>query len=376
MGSRLLGMIIKEFLHLIRDPMAVVLALFLPVFMLFIFGYAVNTDVKHISTVVLDQSVSTDSQKLLEAFNNSQYFNLRYRAQSPAELTRLIDEGKAKVGIVIPPDYSKRQSRQSAQIQVIVDASDPLVATSAINAATSLGLQRSLQVFTRSLTGTALLQRDDEPPVDFRVRAWYNPDLISAIFIVPGLIGALLLQSTIAVMAVTVVREREKGTLEALIVSPVRRWELMLGKIIPNLLVAYGQMTMALLVAHYVFEMPIRGSLTLLYALSLVFMWGTLGIGIYVSTVARTVAQAMQMSMLTLLPSIYLSGLLFPIEGMPRAAQYLAAIIPLTYYLRIVRGILLKGVGLSSLWPNVLPLIAFGAIIFTLAVLRFRKSLD
>jgi len=369
-------MIIKEFLHLIRDPMAVVLALFLPVFMLFIFGYAVNTDVKHISTVVLDQSVSTDSQKLLEAFNNSQYFNLRYRAQSPAELTRLIDEGKAKVGIVIPPDYSKRQSRQSAQIQVIVDASDPLVATSAINAATSLGLQSSLQVFTRSLTGTALLQRDDEPPVDFRVRAWYNPDLISAIFIVPGLIGALLLQSTIAVMAVTVVREREKGTLEALIVSPVRRWELMLGKIIPNLLVAYGQMTMALLVAHYVFEMPIRGSLTLLYALSLVFMWGTLGIGIYVSTVARTVAQAMQMSMLTLLPSIYLSGLLFPIEGMPRAAQYLAAIIPLTYYLRIVRGILLKGVGLSSLWPNVLPLIAFGAIIFTLAVLRFRKSLD
>jgi len=277
---------------------------------------------------------------------------------------------------VIPPDYAKRLTRQAAEIQVIVDASDPMVATSAINAATSLGLQRSIQVLSRNLEGTALRRRIDEPPVDFRVRAWYNPDLVSAIFIVPGLIGAMLMQTTIATMAVTVVREREKGTLEALIVSPIRRWELMLGKIIPNLLVAYGQMTMALLVASFVFDVPIRGSLPLLYALSLLFMWGTLGIGIYVSTAARTVPQAMQLSFLTFLPSIYLSGLLFPIEGMPEAAQYLAAVIPLTYYLRIVRGIVLKGVGLDHLWPNVLPLLAFGAVIFTLAVLRFRKSLD
>jgi len=369
-------MIIKEFIHLVRDPMAVVASLFIPVLMLFIFGWAVNTDVKHIPTVVVDQSGSAQARELLEALENSQYFHLRYRVQGQAEMTRLIDEGKAKVAVVIPPDYAKRQSRQSAQIQVIVDASDPLVATSAINSASSLGLQRSIEVLTRNLQGTAILRRMDEPPVDFRVRAWYNPDLVSAIFIVPGLIGALLLQSTIATMAVTVVREREKGTLEALIVSPVRRWELMLGKIIPNLLVAYGQMTMALLVAHYVFGTPIRGSLTLLYTLSLIFMWGTLGIGIYVSTAARTVAQAMQLSMITLLPSIYLSGLLFPIEGMPKAAQYLAAVIPLTYYLRIVRGILLKGVGLAELWPNLLPLIAFGAVIFTLSVLRFRKSLD
>lgn len=376
MGSRLLGMIVKEFLHLMRDPMAVVAALFLPVLMLFIFGWAVNTDVKHIATAVLDQSRSTASQKLLEAFENSRYFNLHYRVDSPAQMTRLIDEGKAKVGIVIPPDYARQLTRQRARIQVLVDASDPLVATSAINSATSLGLQRSIQVLSRDLQGTALQRIEDEPPVDFRVRAWYNPELLSAIFIVPGLIGALLLQSTIAMMAITVVKEREKGTLEALIVSPVRRWELMLGKIIPNLVVAYGQMTMALLVAHYVFDMPVRGSLTLLYVLSLVFMWGTLGIGIYVSTVSRTVAQAMQLSMLTLLPSIYLSGLLFPIEGMPRGAQYLAALIPLTYYLRIVRGILLKGVGVAALWPNILPLVAFGAVIFTLSVLKFRKSLD
>jgi len=258
---------------------------------------------------------------------------------------------------------------------VVVDASDPLVATSAVNAANSLGLKRSIAVLERNLAGTMLARRA-ELPVDVRVRAWYNPDLVSAIFIVPGLIGALLLQTTIAAMAVTVVREREKGTLEALIVSPIRRWELLLGKIIPNLVVAYGQMTMALVVAHFVFDVPIRGSLTLLYALSLVFMMGTLGIGIYVSTAARTVPQAMQLSFLTFLPSVYLSGLLFPIEGMPEGAQYLAAVIPLTYYLRIVRGIVLKGVGLGELWPNVLPLVVFGVIVFTLSVLRFRKQLD
>jgi ABC-2 type transport system permease protein len=226
-------------------------------------------------------------------------------------------------------------------------------------------------VLAQTVEGTALRRA-----VDFRVRAWYNPDLVSAVFIVPGLIGALLMQTTITQMAVSVVREREKGTLEALVVSPIRRWELLLGKIIPNMLVAYGQMTMALLVAHFVFDVPIRGSLVLLYALSLVFMWGTLGIGIFLSAAARTVPQAMQLAFLTFLPSIYLSGLLFPIEGMPAGAQYLASVIPLTYYLRVVRGIVLKGIGLEYLWPNLLPLIAFGAIVFTLAVLRFRKTLE
>ena len=375
MGSRLFGMIAKEFIHLRRDVLAVTLALFVPVVMLFIFGWAINTDVKHIPTAVWDQSGNVEARTLVEAMENSRYFNVTYWVRSHAELTRLIDLGKAKVGVVIPPDYARRLSRGAVAVQVIVDASDPLVATSAVNSATSLGLQRSIEVLTHRAEGTALPRRE-EPPVDIRVRAWYNPDMVSAIFIVPGLIGALLMQTTITAMAVTVVREREKGTLEALIVSPIRRWELMLGKIIPNLLVAYGQMTMALLVARFVFDVPIRGSVPLLYVLSLVFMMGTLVIGIYISTAAKTVPQAMQMSFLTFLPSIYLSGLLFPIEGMPEGAQYLAAIIPLTYYLRIVRGIVLKGVGLGHLWPNLLPLVIFGAVMFTLSVLRFRKQLD
>jgi len=331
--------------------------------------------VKHVRTAVFDQSGSPEARSFLEAMGNSQYFDVLYYTGSHRELTRLIDEGTAKVGVVIPPDFGRRMSRQAADLQVIVDASDPLVATSAVNAAAALGAQRSLQMITRTLEGTAI-NRGGEPPLDVRVRAWYNPDLVSAIFIVPGLIGALLMQTTITAMAVSVVREREKGTLEALIVSPVRRWELLLGKIIPNLVVAYGQMTMTLLVAHYVFDVPIRGSLPLLYVLAAAFMLGTLGIGIFLSAVSRTVPQAMQLTFLTFLPSIYLSGLLFPIEGMPTVAQYLSATIPLTYFLRIVRGIVLKGVGFSYLWPSLLPLLVFGVIIFSLAVLKFRKTLD
>ena len=374
MWSRLGGIIVKEFIQLRRDGLALTLALFVPVAMLFIFGWAINTDVKHVPTAVFDQSGSVETVKLLEAFENSQYFDIRYRASGPRELTRMIDEGVAKVGIVIPPDFAQRLARREAEVQVVVDASDPQVATSALNAATALAAQRSLEILTRTADGAVL--RRDQPPLDLRVRAWYNPDLVSAIFIVPGLIGALLMQTTITQMAVSVVREREKGTLEALIVSPIRRWELLLGKIVPNLLVAYGQMTMALLVAHLVFDVPIRGSLGLLYALSLLFMWGTLGIGIFVSAASRTVPQAMQLAFLTFLPSIYLSGLLFPIEGMPAAAQVLAHAIPLTYYLRVVRGIVLKGVGLDALWSSLWPLAVFGAVVFTLAVLRFRKQLD
>jgi ABC-2 type transport system permease protein len=374
-GSRLYGIIAKEFIHLKRDMFALMLALAVPVAMLFIFGWAINTDVKHVPTAVFEQSGSAEARSLLEAMANTQYFDVRYWVSSHHELARLIDQGTAKVGVVIPPDFGRQLSRQAADIQIIVDASDPLVATSAVNAAAALGAQRSLQIMTRTLEGTSV-GRQGEPPLDVRVRAWYNPDLVSAIFIVPGLIGALLMQTTITAMAVSVVREREKGTLEALIVSPIRRWELLLGKIIPNLVVAYGQMTMALIVAHYVFDVPIRGSLTLLYVLAAAFMLGTLGVGIFLSAVSRTVPQAMQLTFLTFLPSIYLSGLLFPIEGMPLAAQYLSTVIPLTYFLRIVRGIVLKGVGFSYVWPSLVPLLIFGVVIFSLAVLKFRKTLD
>ena len=374
-GGRLGGMVWKEFVQLRRDVLALTLMLFMPVALLFIFGYAINTDVKRLPTVVFDQSHDVEAQTLLEAFANSQYFHLKYYVRSHAEVTRLIDTGRAKVGVVIPPDFAPRlRGRGGASVLVIVDASDPQVAVSAVNAANALGLSRSLQLLRETAGGGRF--DPDRPRLDVRIRAWYNPDQESALFIVPGLIGALLMQTTITIMAIAIVRERERGTLEALIVSPLRRWEIMLGKILPNLLVAYGQMTLALVVAHYIFDVPIRGSLALLYALSALFMMGTLGIGIYISTIARTIPQAMQLGFLAILPSIYLSGLLFPIEGMPDPAQYLAGLLPITYFLRIVRGIVLKGIGLAELWPDIWPLVVFGAVIFTLSVLRFRKSLD
>src|SRR5947207_13357187 len=187
MWSRLGGIITKEFIQLRRDGLALTLALFVPVAMLFIFGWAINTDVKHVPTAVFDQSGSVEARKLLEAFENSQYFDIRSRARNPRDLTRMIDDGIAKVGIVIPPDYAQRLARRDAEVQVVVDASDPQVATSAMNAATALGAQRSLEILTRTSDGAVL--RRDQPPLDMRVRAWYNPDLVSANFIVPGSVG-------------------------------------------------------------------------------------------------------------------------------------------------------------------------------------------
>ena len=373
--ERLGAMVRKEFVQMRRDPTTLRLMLVVPVMQLLIFGFAVRTDVRNLPTVIFDQSRSQESRAFVQSLVATDNFVVEREVHSYAEALEAVDAGRARAAVVFPPDYARSLKRgDTAPVQVLVDASDPTASQSAIAAAQLVGQRTNMKLV--SLRAGNAGSPATRLPVDVRVRPLYNPALANAIFIVPGLIGALLMQTTVSVMAIAIVRERERGTLEALVVSPIRRWELLLGKIIPNLLVAYGQMTMALIVAHFVFEVPIRGSLALLYGLSAVFMWGTLGIGILVSAASRTVSQAMQLSFMTFLPSIYLSGLLFPIEGMPRGAQYIARIIPLTYYLRIVRGIVLKGVGLEYLWPNVLPLVAFGAVVFSLSIFRFRKQLD
>jgi len=368
-------MIRKEFIQMWRDRFTLAMMLFMPMMILGIIGWAINTDVKHMPTAVLDQSRTPESRELLHAFTNSQYFNLNYHVDSYEQITRLIDSGKAKVGIIFPPDYARSLKQQRVtQIQVIVDASDPLVATSAINAANAIGQVGSLRIASETLqrsTGRV----PSAAPLDVRVRAWYNPDLVSAIFIIPGLLGFILMQTTITIIAMVVVRERERGTLEALIVSPLRRWELIIGKIVPNVLIAYAQMTFALVFGVWLFDIPVRGSLTLLYFLSLFFIMGTLGLGILLSTIARTQAQAMQLSYFIFIPSVYLSGVLFPVEGMPPLAKTVAYMIPLTYYVEIFRGIILKGIGISYLWTHLLVLTAIGAILITTSILRFHKKL-
>ncbi len=375
MRSRLLGMIRKEFIQMWRDRFTLAMMLFMPMMILGIIGWAINTDVKHMPTAVLDQSRTPESRDLLHAFTNSQYFNLDYHVDSYEQITRLIDSGKAKVGIIFPPDYARSLKQQRVtQIQVIVDASDPLVATSAINAANAIGQVGSLRIVSETLQ-RSVGRAAPTTPLDVRVRAWYNPDLVSAIFIIPGLLGFILMQTTITIIAMVVVRERERGTLEALIVSPLRRWELIIGKIVPNVLIAYAQMTFALVFGVWLFDIPVRGSLTLLYFLSLFFIMGTLGLGILLSTIARTQAQAMQMSYFIFVPSVYLSGVLFPVEAMPPLAKTVAYMIPLTYYVEIIRGIILKGIGISYLWTHLLVLTAIGVVLITTSILRFHKKL-
>ena len=242
------------------------------------------------------------------------------------------------------------------------------------DAANAIGQVGSLKIASETLQRSAG-RVPPMTPLDIRVRAWYNPDLVSAIFIIPGLLGAIVMQTTSTIIAMVVVRERERGTLEALIVSPLRRWELMLGKIVPNVLMAYAQMTFALAFGVWLFDIPVRGSLPLLYFLSLFFIMGTLGLGILLSTIAKTQQQAMQMSYFIFIPSIYLSGVLFPLEGMPPLAKAVAYVIPLTYYLQILRGIILKGIGISYLWTQLLVLTAIGTVLISASILRFRKKL-
>lgn len=375
MKSRLLGMIRKEFIQMWRDRLTVGMMLSMPMMILVIIGWAINTDVKHMATAVLDQSRTPESRDLLTAFTNSQYFNLDYHVDSYEEITRLVDGGSAKVGIVLPPDYARALKQQRvAQIQVIVDASDPMVATSAINAANAIGQVGSLRIASEMLQRST--GRVPPPtPLDVRVRAWYNPDLVSSIFIIPGLLSFILMQTTITIIAMVVVRERERGTLEALIVSPLRRWELMIAKIVPNVVIAYAQMTLALVFGVWAFDIPVRGSLILLYFLSLFFIMGTLGLGILLSTIARTQQQAMQLAYFIFVPSVYLSGVLFPIEGMPPLAKTVAYVIPLTYYVEIIRGIMLKGIGISYLWKHLLVLATIGVVLITASILRFHKKL-
>ncbi|MGH7425015.1 MAG: ABC transporter permease, partial [Candidatus Methylomirabilales bacterium] len=258
MNTRLLGIMRKEFIQLRRDRITLILILFMPAMMLWIFGIAVNTEVKHISTVVWDQARRQESREFLEALENSQYFTITDYAKNLRQVTESIDGGGAKVGVVIPPDFAENlHARRPAQVQVIVDATDPLVATSAVNAATAIGQARSLDLAVEALQGMGI-RAESSALLDVRVRAWYNPDMLSPLFIIPGLIGAMLMQTTIAIVAAVIVREKERGTLEALIVSPLRRWELMTGKLVPNIVVAYAQMTVALVLGHLFFHVPIR----------------------------------------------------------------------------------------------------------------------
>ncbi|HEU4797344.1 MAG TPA: ABC transporter permease [bacterium] len=375
MRRRLAAIIIKEFVQLVRDPRTLAMALLMPVVQLLLFGYAITTTVEHLPTIVFDQSQSQESRALLQRFANSRFFDIRKTAAGPNEIQREIDRGASRVGIVIPPDYDDLiLAGRTAQIQVIVDASDPLVAQSAISTAQAIGQATSFEIVSRQLTRSGLPARG--VPLEVRTRAWYNPDLRSVNFMVPGLLAVVLTMLTLMLTAMAIVRERELGTLEQLVATPIRKTELMLGKILPYVVLGYVDITLALVLGAFWFKVPIRGSLVLLYGLALIFYLTTLGQGILISTVSRTQRQAMQASFFAFLPMILLSGFMFPREGMPVVIQWIGFALPLTYFLIIVRGIILKGIGLIELSSQIIPLAILGVFFFTVSVIRFQKRLE
>lgn len=372
--KRLKALLIKEFIQMRRDRLTLSIMLVMPIMQLLIFGFAINTDVKHLSTIVYDRSISADSRDLLTSLTSTEYFDINYVANHINEVNEAVDSGKAKVGIVIPPDFAENiKHGRTASVQMIVDASDSMVASSAMSAAQLITQSKSQQIMLeklRGFTGKAV-----EMPYDIRIRPWYNPDAITAYYMVPGIMGVIITLTMILITSMAIVRERERGTMEQLIVTPMKSWELMLGKIIPYIIVGYIQMTVALMVAILVFDLPLRGSILLLYGLTALFLVASLSLGILISTIAATQMQAMQMSFFIIMPSFLLTGFMFPRESMPWLFNMMGYLFPLTYYLQILRGIILKGVGVSMLWAPTLGLCLFISIVLLVSIKKFKKKL-
>ena len=368
MGRRLWALLVKEFIQMRRDRVTFGIMVALPVVQLIIFGFAINTEVKHLPTLVLDRSRSAESREMRDAFVATGYFHVLRDVERFSDIEEALQSGTASVGIVFPPDFAPRLRRhQTAPLQVVVDASDSMSAGSAISAAQMLGMVKGQE---------AMIRRGKSPLTvyDVRLRAWYNPDFVAPFYMVPGTLGIILTMTMIMITSAALVREREQGTMEQLVVTPVRPLELMLGKILPYVIVGYVQLSLGLAVGMGLFDVPVRGSLGLLYLLTLPFIVANLFLGILISGVARTQMQATQMSFFTLLPSILLSGYVFPREAMPEIYFQFSRILPLTYFLRIIRGIMLKGAGWSALGENVLALGVLIGIFATVSLLTFRRQ--
>jgi len=355
----------KEFLHIIRDPGTLFFALLIPMLQLFLFGFAVDTNIRQVPTVVLDESHTQESRRLLEAFAGSDVFQLKMYAQSQDELYAAVRGGKARVGVRIPYDYARRLlDGTTATVLVLVDGSDSSVAGQAMSTATGVALKESLG---RVLPGGAM-------PIEVRPSVLYNPATRSANFFVPGLIAILLQVMAILMIALSLVRERERGTLEQLTMTPVAPLGLMLGKMIPYGALTFSELCVILLVMRTVFLVPVHGNVILLLILSVPFLLTVLGIGLVISTRARTQAEAFQLSMGTILPSVFLSGYIFLIENMPPFFQAISHLIPATYYIQILRGIILRGAGISELWVSATVLTVMGCGATLLAARLFVRQ--
>ena len=359
----------KEVRQLSRDRVTFGMIVGVPLMQIMLFGFAINFDVRNIATVVQDQANTSMSREFIAQLRATQVVRVAYTTESAAEVDRLMREGRASMAVVIPRDFERRlQSDTRAVVQVLVDGSQPTLASVAAGIA-------SMPVLGRHGAGP-YSGGNRLTPRRIEVRTLYNPEKRTAVQIVPALIGVILSMTMVLFTSGAIVRERERGNLELLIATPLGRLELMIGKLLPYIVIGLIQTTLILIVGSALFNVPVVGNLGNLYAAALLFIAASLGLGLFVSTLAKTQFQAFQLAFLTLLPSILLSGFMFPFEGMPEAAQWIAQVLPLTHFNVIVRGIMLRGADLPEVWPQVAKLAVFIVIMLTVAVARFKKRLD
>jgi len=383
--SSVLNMVRKEFLQLRRDRRMLGISIVAPLIQLIVFGYAANLDLKHLPMAVLNQDHSQLSREFVDKFASSGYFDIKYQMENLRQIEQAIDAGMAKVALIIPLDFEKRLRRgETAILSLILDGSDGNVAGMGLNYATIIverfsqnWLMKSLNENLIRIAGTNLgpILSSKGQLVDDRTRVWYNPALESRYYMLPGVIAMILLLVTTLLTAVSIAKEKELGTMEQLIVTPLGRAEILVGKLIPYIIIGFADMTLVILVGVYWFHLEVKGSILLLFLLSILFLMNTLALGLLISVVSQTQQQAMMTTFFVILPSILLSGFIFPIENMPPAVRYLTYAIPFRYFLTIVRGIFLKGVGMGVLWDESLILFLFGLSLLMLSILTFRKHL-
>jgi len=370
---RLWAVVLKEFIQMKRDRVTFAMMVGIPLMQLMLFGFAINADPKHLPTAIRAADQGPFARTFVAALKNSGYFTLVREAATEAEAQELLQLGDVQFVVNIPEDFSRRLLRgEQPTVLIEADASDPAATGPAIAAARTL----ASSVFLRDLPGPLARLRGADGPVNFQIHAHYNPENITQYNVVPGLMGVVLTMTMVVITALAVTRERERGTMENLLATPVRPAEVMIGKILPYIAVGYIQVTLILLAARFIFGVPMVGNLALVYAVALLFIAANLAVGITFSTLAQNQLQAVQMAFFFFLPSILLSGFMFPFRGMPEWAQWVGSCLPNTHFLRIVRGILLKGNGFAEIAPELWPLLLFLAVAMTIGVKRYRQTLD
>ncbi|WP_460803998.1 ABC transporter permease [Microbulbifer agarilyticus] len=366
-------MLVKEFRQMRRDRMTLAMIVGIPIMQLALFGYAINLNLRNLPAAIADQSKTSASRQFVMDMIATEVIEPVTPAQTPDQLMGMLRRGEISVGVVIPYDYERRLALGQEAVQILVDGSDTVVQSAA---------QQLAQIPVGEPppeNDTALPNRQSTVPLPdglISIVAFYNPQRVSAINIVPGLIGIILTMTMVMFTSVAIVRERERGNMELLIATPISRAELMIGKVLPYGLIGLVQTSLILLLGVVLFSVPIRGSLLDVYIAALLLILANLAMGLLISTRAQSQFQAMQMTFFVFLPSILLSGFMFPFDGMPKAAQWLAEILPLTHFLRLIRGIMLRGADILELWPDLVALLVFVVVMMTLAILRFRKRLD